>query len=323
MSIMLFVLLFVGALLAAEGVFGLLRSGRRRRQAAARRRLRRFAAVVSAPVAAEREESLLRTSDATLVGLERWLRALPFADSLARHLYQAGLPLGVRTFAALSLGIALAGWLAGAWLLDDPRPALVGVILGGLPWLHLQRLRSQRRRRFEEQFPDALDFLIRALRAGHSLSTGFQFASRELPDPVGVEFAQVAHEMRLGQELRTALASLAYRVGSSDLPFFATAIGIQHETGSNLAEVLENLAHVIRERFRLYGKVQALTALGRASASLLALWPFVMVGALFMVNPGYVAPLWETEQGRMIVAVSGGMVVVGYVACRRLATIRV
>jgi tight adherence protein B len=112
-------------------------------------------------------------------------------------------------------------------------------------------------------------------------------------------------------------------VDASDLPFFITAIVIQSTTGGNLAEILDKLGYVIRERFKLYGKVRALTAIGRMSANLLALWPVVMVGALYLVSPGYVEPLWTTPTGPLLVLVSGVLVTIGYVVCRRMAQIEV
>ena len=145
----------------------------------------------------------------------------------------------------------------------------------------------------------------------------------ELPDPVGVEFAQLADEVQLGLPVNAALMNLVGRIDSEDLPFFATAIAIQQETGSNLAEVLHNLSYVIRERFKVYGKVRALTAMGRASANLLAGWPLVMVGAMYMTNPGYIAPLWETPQGHMMMVVSAVMVLIGWYGCRKMAEITV
>ena len=186
-----------------------------------------------------------------------------------------------------------------------------------------RRRASARRRGFEEQFPDALDLLIRALRAGHSLSTGLHLVGEELPDPVGGEFAQVAHEIRLGQPVKRALDNLVLRVPSPDLAFFTTAVAVQQETGSNLAEVLDKLAGVIRDRFQLLGKVRALTSLGRASANLLAVWPVVMVTVLWLVNPDYLAPLWESRAGHTLLILAVVLVLVGYVVCRRMAMIRV
>jgi tight adherence protein B len=145
----------------------------------------------------------------------------------------------------------------------------------------------------------------------------------ELPDPIGSEFAQVADEIQLGNDVQSALANLSFRIDSVDLPFFVVAVTIQQETGSNLAEVLGNLAHVIRERFKIHGKVRSLTAMGRGSANLLAVWPFVMVGSLYMVNRSYIAPLWETEGGHTMALVAAIMIAIGYYVCRKMATIRV
>ena len=195
--------------------------------------------------------------------------------------------------------------------------------LGLLPYFSIRRVESRRARDFEAQFPDALDLVIRSLRAGHSLSAGLRMVGTELPDPVGGEFAQLADEVQLGLPLKQALLNMSERIESEDLPFFVTAIAIQQETGSNLAEVLENLSYVIRERFKVYGKVRALTAMGRASANLLVGWPLVMVGSLYMVNPDYIEPLWTTPQGHMMMLVSAVLVAIGYVGCRKMATIRV
>ncbi len=318
----LFVLVFLASLLAAEGAWSLARGGLGLRRAALRRRLQRLASALHAPDVPS-EESILRRAGALRSGLARRLHALPFADELALQLYRAGHPFGLGTFVALSGGLAFGGWALGGAFLGSGLAALPGLALGILPFAHVRRSLRRRALRFEQGFPDALDLVIRALRAGHSLTTGLQLVGRELPDPVGAEFAQVANEIRLGQDVRSALANLAYRVDGTDLPFFVTAILVQQETGSNLAEVLENLARVIRDRFELHGKVRALTALGRASANLLAVWPLVMVGALYLVNRDYVAPLWENPRGHTLVLISLALIVAGYVGCRRMAMVRV
>jgi tight adherence protein B len=317
----LFVLVFLAVLLAAEGLFALARGGLGLRRRAQRRRLRRLASLLHAPDAPS-EESILRRAGAARPGLARVLHALPFADALALQLYRAGHPFGLGGFVLLSAGLALAGWALGGALLGGSL-ALPGLALGLLPLAHVRARLARRTRRFEEGFPDALDLLIRALRAGHSLTTGVQLVGQELPDPIGAEFSQVAHEIRLGQDVRSALANLAHRVEGTDLPFFVTAVLVQQETGSNLAEVLENLARVIRDRFQLHGKVRALTALGRASANLLAVWPAVMVAALYAVNPDYVTPLWEDPRGHTLLLVALVLIAAGYAGCRRLARVEV
>jgi tight adherence protein B len=200
---------------------------------------------------------------------------------------------------------------------------VAGALLGVLPALRMRSLERQRTRIFEEQFPDALDLVVRALKTGHSFSVCLQMVGDELGDPIGSEFALVSHEVRVGIELRTALDNLNYRVDSTDLPFFVVAVLLQQETGSNLAEVLGNLSSLIRDRFKLYGKVRSLTALGRASANLLVVWPLVMVGALYMANPAYIEPLWTTEGGQSLMMVSIALLIVGYFVCRRMAEIEV
>ena len=322
MSPILYVLIFLSVLLLVEGMVELASDRRGRQANAARKRLRQMAVLLQAPETRD-EESLLRARGESASLVDRLVQSLPFGESLELSLYRAGISVRPERFLLLSAGLAVGGWFVGIVLFETLAAAVVCSLAGLVPWIQLSRLKGKRRDRFEQQFPDALDLLIRALRAGHSLSTGLQMVGKELPDPVGTEFGQVAHEIQLGQQVRHALANLTYRVESQDLPFFVTAISIQQETGSNLAEVLENLSRVIRERFKLYGKVKALTAMGRASANLLACWPLVMVGALYGVNPGYVAPLWEEDSGQFLALISFVMVVVGYVICRRMATIKV
>jgi tight adherence protein B len=322
MSPILYVLIFLSVLLAVEGLQEVVNSRRGRQVAAARKRLRQMAAVLQAPETRD-EESILRAKREGAPLVDRLMQALPFGENLELSLYRAGLSVRPERFLALSAGLFAGGWFIGIVLFEDLAMASLCAMAGLVPWVQLSRLKGKRRDQFEAQFPDALDLLIRALRAGHSLSTGLQMVGKELPDPVGTEFGQVAHEIQLGQHVRHALANLTYRVESEDLPFFVTAISIQQETGSNLAEVLQNLSRVIRERFKLYGKVKALTAMGRASANLLAGWPLVMVGALYAVNPAYIAPLWEEEGGQFLALISFVLVVIGYVICRRMAMIKV
>ena len=159
------------------------------------------------------------------------------------------------------------------------------------------------------------DPLVRALeRIGHQV---FAFADGTKA------LAHLAEEVKFGQEIRVALATLTYRVGVDDLAYFSTAVLVQRETGGNLAELLDNLGYVIRDRFKLFGKVRSLTAVGKATANILGLWPLLMVGGLSLVGADFVHSLWETPTGRTLAGVGAVMVVVGYVLCRRAAEIRV
>jgi tight adherence protein B len=323
MYVIIWALGFVALLLAFEG-FSSARASRRNQHAAVtRRRLREITRKLQDPKADEAGESMLRSVKPEKNTLESLLDAVPGHQEIQLRLYRAGLSIPAERFVYLSVALAVVGFALGFLFIGDPLKSLMFLALGLLPWVQISRMHEKRLLQFEKQFPDALDLLIRALRAGHSLTAGFVMVGNELSDPIGGEFGHVADEVQLGQSMRKALSNLAYRVDSPDLPFFVTAIAIQQETGSNLAEVLENLANVMRERFKLIGKVRAITAMGRASANLLAAWPLVTLASLYMVNPAYIAPLWETPEGHDLVMISAAMVAVGYVLCRKMATIRV
>jgi tight adherence protein B len=320
MTPMLYVLIFLATVLAVEGLSTLTQARRGSSQARARARLQRLAAGLQAPDAIE--ESILRKRDERTF-TERLLAFLPRSRTLELRLYRAGVAMNTRSFAILSGALAVGGWVVGWVFFGDPAKALMLLGVGTLPYFQINRMARKRMGRFEKQFPDALELLTRAMRAGHSLTAGLQMVGNEIADPVGTEFSHVAEEVKLGQDVRQALAGVAYRIDTPDLPFFITAITIQRETGGNLAEVLEKLGHIIRERFKIYGKVRALTAIGRASSNLLAVWPVVMVAGLYAVNPGYVAPLWEQEQGHLMVFASVALTAVGFVIARRMAIIKV
>jgi len=316
-----YIIVFVVTVFALEGLYYLFLE-RRADQAAVKRRLQGLAAKLH--VARSSEEATLLREDGGKSALDNFFAALPHAEGLRLQLYRAGLTLTVRRFGVLSVALGSGAWILGSIVLADPLRTLpFAALAAALPWIQVKRLAQKRMYAFEAQFPGALDLMTRALRAGNSLTFALQMVGEELPDPVGTEFAQVAHQIKLGQSVDSALDDLAYRVTVGDLPFFITAVSIQRTTGGNLAEILEKLSHLIRERFKLYGKIRSLTAVGRASANLLAVWPLFMVGALYSVAPDYVAPLWEHQTGFLLILVSLGLVVFGYLLCRRFATIRV
>ena len=322
MAPMLYVLIFLTAMLAFEGVYFLIQGRRLENQATMRSRLRKLASKLTSSEASQ-EESILLSKGSSRFGIDRALNSTGLGMFLRRRLYRAGLTTTPNRFVLTSIALALGGWAVGFLLSADPLISRIPILVGFAPWLNASRLARRRTLAFEKQFPDALELLIRALRAGHSLNLGLQMVGDELPDPIGTEFAQVAEEINLGNDIQSALANLSFRVDSVDLPFFIVAVTIQQETGSNLAEVLENLSEVIRERFKIHGKVRSLTAMGRGSANILAIWPFVMVGALYMVNRSYISPLWETEGGHTMALIAAIMIAIGYFVCRKMATIRV
>jgi tight adherence protein B len=321
-SPVIFILIVLSVVLGFEALAAFVRLRAGGDQQRVRRRLRALAATLQASDDDE-DVSLLRGDKSGQTTLDVWIDRIPLARQIALKLYRAGLTFSVKRFLVISAGFSVIGAFGAAAFLPFSYAHLIGLGAGALPYLHVERLGRKRRDAFEKQFPDALDLLIRALRAGHSFSTGLQMVGEELPEPVGREFSLVADEIQLGKDVCSALENLVYRVDAPDLPFFVVAVTMQRETGSNLAEVLHNLSDVIRERFKLYGKVRSLTAMGRASANMLAVWPLIMVAALYSANPDYIRPLWETESGHTMMLISAVMIAVGYVLCRKMATIKV
>jgi tight adherence protein B len=326
MAPMFYVLIFLAVVLAVEGVASLMSERRSGARATARKRLRQIALGIQNPDV-QSEESILRTRRDVRKRLLDLTRFVPGGAEMERRLYQAGLTITPSQFTLICVAAGLGAWLVASIALYNPSIAFPFVLVGFLPFVQVARKRSQRMHKFEEQFPEALDLITRAMRAGHSLTFGFQMVGDEMPDPIGSEFGQVAEEIKLGRDLRVALGNLVYRVEAGDLPFFITAITIQRETGGNLSEVLEKLSSLIRDRFALYGKVRALTAIGKASANLLASMPLLLVVLMYTCGGeggrSYVEPLYTTTAGMMLSAMALAMVVIGYILCRRMANIEV
>ena len=177
---------------------------------------------------------------------------------------------------------------------------LVGLVAAALPLGRVLQARAHRCRRVSDQLPDALEMMARSLRAGHALSAAFKLVASEAPAPVAVEFGKAFEQQNLGMPLDQAVVAMAQRVpGNADLRIFAVSVLVQHETGGNLVEVLEKIAETIRERYRFYGKLRALTAEGRLGGLILGGLPFVVAALLCMVNPGYMSEL-TTGTGQMI-----------------------
>lgn len=316
MAPMLAVLVFVVVLLTAEGLFLVLRARRsdpdrvRRRLEALKERL---------PVADERVSILRRgKTGGPLAGLAR---ALPLAPSLRLLLYRAGMPFGMRRFLLLSALLAVAGWAGAGLALGGALPGAPGLLAGCIPTIALRSQARRRQARFAEQLPEGLELLTRALRAGHGLGSGFQLVGGELADPIGTEFTLVAEELRFGVDLRAALQNLMHRVENPDLPYFVTAVLIQRQTGGNLAELLDRLGSLLRERSQFHGRVRALTAQGRGAALVLALWLPLITLVVYTVAPSYLAPLFENRWGHGVLATAALLDVAGYLSARRIATV--
>jgi tight adherence protein B len=178
---------------------------------------------------------------------------------------------------------------------NNPVHAVGAFVFGGtlFPLMVLKYLRKKRHGKFGEQFPEAIDIIVRSLRAGHPVPVAVAMVSRELPDPVGTEFGMVADEVAYGSDLETAMRNMMERVGQEDLPLFVTSISIQATTGGNLAEILGNLTSVIRERFKIRRKIRGLSAEGKASSMILTSVPFIIFMVLNVLSPNFYGDVWD------------------------------
>ena len=245
--------------------------------------------------------------------------------NLNQLVLQSGLTVGIgrlATFAAVGTGavfiasLVIRGSLGQALFIAS----LCGLIL---PILVLRYLRSRRQKAFGAQFPDALDMIVRSLRAGHPVPIAISMVAREMRDPIGSEFGIVADEITYGADLESGLRSLYFRVGQDDLPLFVTAVAIQGTTGGNLGEILQNLSTVIRERFKMRRKIRALAAEARASALILSSLPIVIFAAIQFVTPDFYASVWDESVTKKALALAGCWMMVGNFIMYRLVNFRI
>ncbi len=215
--------------------------------------------------------------------------------SLNRLILQSGLTIGfARLFIIIAITTVVAfllTWIFRGSLLQALLAALFSAT--ALPYLVLRMLRARRQKKFGAQFPDALDIIVRSLRAGHPVPIAIAMVGREMPDPIGSEFGMVSDEVTYGADLETAMRNLYGRIGSDDLPLFVTAVAIQGSTGGNLGEILDNLSGVIRQRFKMRRKIRALASEGRASAMILSALPIGMFGIIQIIAPDFYASVWH------------------------------
>lgn len=237
---------------------------------------------------------------------------------------QADAPLTVSKFLAIVGGAALFGSLVplGAQLPLALVPAFAA-LFGVLPLFWLLFRRRRRLKGFAKQLPDALELIARALRAGHSLASGFHLVADEMSNPIGKEFNRVFEEQNLGIPLEQALENMTQRIPNLDLRFFATAVILQRQTGGDLAEILDKIGHLIRERFKIWGQVQALTGEGRLSGIVLLALPPALFVAVYRLNPDYVMPLFTEPMGRKMLAGGIVMQLIGALVIRKIVNIKV
>ncbi|MFP4561215.1 MAG: type II secretion system F family protein [Thiohalorhabdus sp.] len=317
-------LVFVAVVLLVEGLYLLLRSLRGDGRTRFLDRVRTLSAGGEHGTSTPDLIKSDRFSD--LPWLNRLLAYIPRIQVLDRMLVQSGVNLSVPRFLALGLGMAGGLFLALAAVAGwNLLPAVVvGAAAGiGVPLLWLRRRVAQNQARFAEILPDALDFLARSLRAGNPFPASLHAAAGELPEPVASQFRLTFEEVNFGLDLESALYNLASRVGLPEVHYFATAVNLQRATGGNLADLLTRLAEIIRARQRTYREVQINAAEMKMSAHVLIALPFVVAGAISVMNPEYLAPLVTEPFGRMILGAQLVLFLVGYFVIRRMVNFHI
>ncbi len=259
----------------------------------------------------------------TVPTLNRLLMRMQWSGKLQDYLNQSGLKIRAAKLLLTAAILGVLAYMITGFFAGFPLPILVGIVVAFAPIGYVAWRRHARMQAFEERFPEALDLLGRAVRAGHAFTTGLEMVGKESPEPVAGEFRTAFEEQNFGLPLRDALVNLAERVPIVDVRFFVTALLVQKETGGNLAEILDELARVIRDRFRIYREVQVKTAQGRLTAGILILLPVTMLIALKFLNPQYVNILFTDPIGPMILIGAGCLQLVGAILLWRIVQIQV
>lgn len=274
-----------------------------------------------------RQESrgiLRQRSFSSVPYLNALLAKIPIMHRLDRLVVEANsrAPLGV--FVLISCVAALSSYLVlDALMRNNFIPAIAGIIMAMAPFFYLSLKKRERIAKFQRQFPDALDLMARSLKAGHAFSGGLNMVAREFDEPIGPEFLQVINEINFGASVDQALRNMIDRIDVPDLKFFTISVVVQKESGGNLANILESIAHLTRERFKLAGKIKALSAEGKLTAIILSALPFVIMLVLSAVNPGYLPEMVDDPAGRVFVIIAATMMGLGIAIIRKMVNIRI
>jgi len=318
----LFVLVvFIAVVFLLEGAYILWNDHKGPEVERMRRRLRSLGAPVSGDTIARLDKARGGKDGAA------WLQAVrrvPGVEVLDTWLRQSGQAYTLGSFLAMVLLIGCVAWMA-ALLFNMYWPIAIGVgiVASAVPILLLASTRRKRLHKFDAQLPDALDLMSRALRAGHAFPSAMEMVATESPDPIGGEFHTAFEEINYGVSTHDAMMNLTRRVPSMDLRYFVVSVLLQRETGGNLAELLDNLSHLIRERFKLLGRVRVLAAEGKLSAYILIGLPFVTAGMVYVVSPDFISLLWTDPGGQRFSAGAVLLMVLGAFVMSRIVRIRV
>jgi len=271
-----------------------------------------------------RELKLRRKKASEVPLFDRALAQFKWVKWVQLFIQQAGLQLTATMLLLMSFSLGLVVCLAGL-IMDMPGLLLLvtAVGVGAIPFLVINFMRNRRFAKFEELFPDTIDMMARAVRAGHAMTTALELIANEMPEPIATEFRKTYEEQNLGLSLKLALANLVQRMPILDLRMCVTAVLIQRETGGNLAELLEKVALTIRERFRIMEDLKTMTLSSRWSAWLLCALPIFLAIYISVANPGYMDVLYLDPRGHKLIAAAAIMQVLGMLMVKRIMKIRI
>jgi tight adherence protein B len=283
------------------------------------------------PVAKKKEkkaktQSLIEADESAGQYALQLLQRFQLRDRMALLLEQAGLKWKVARLTHACLGMFLGGYALGYLFFPEQHRQLAfvpGGIFGLMPLFYVLRKRADRLHKFEEMFPDSLEFVARSMRAGHAFSVSLEMLHREFQEPLSGEFRRAFEEHNLGMPLELCLEKLATRVPSLDVHFFVSAVKLQKRTGGNLAEILDKLAYVIRERFKLRGRIRAISAHGKMTGTALTLIPVGVALMMFWVNPDYIRFFFNDEIGNYMMGGAVLLQLIGYAIIQKIVSIEV
>ncbi len=256
--------------------------------------------------------------------LNKILLHVPGRQYFNRLLQQANVHYPLGFFILLTIFLAITSCCVSSLITRNKVfVVIITLLLAGTPFFYLCLKKKKRMEKFQRQLPEGLELIARSLKAGHAFPSSMKMAADEFDDPLGPEFEETINEINFGVNVPDALKNLAERVYCADLKFFVISVILQRETGGNLAEIIESLAYIIRERFKLYGKIRTLAAEGKISAIILGSLPFVVMIALYFTSPAYIRILFSDPAGKIILGISAFMMALGILVMKKMVDIEV
>ena len=315
------VIIFIGSVIIFELLIYAIKNMRSPNRAKIRKRLRKSIYVQDEM---EGTDILRKRVLSEIPFLNRLLLNTPGVQKFDRLIVQANAKYPMGFYVLLVLLLAAVSYIAATVLVHNRALALVCMALFGcLPLLYLKLLKQRRIEKFRKQLPEALDLIARALKAGHAFTGGMQLAAEEFDDPLGPEFSEALDEINFGVSVANALKNLTNRIECAELSYFIIGVILQRETGGNLAELMETLASLIREKYKLLGKIRTLAAEGKLSAIILCALPFFIAAWIRFTSPEYMNLLFTEPVGRQMVAVAFVLMILGIIAMKKIIDIKV